>query len=358
MNLFGVIVKAGSQKSFPNKSFRLDLIRDELLPEGTEKNLDFPDLPVHLGIQFAISHAGQLRFQWRVDPTKIKNWRTLHVEAAVSSRKIAQIVGRIVWAHSIRLDPLCTIEQILNIAAKLGTSIGTNYALWDSPHCLDSSDLENLKLTWKETLCNNWCCDSRPKAKESMYLFTDASDAGWGYVLTDMLGNILEQQRYVWDATTIKWHIFIKEVAACVWTAKKLSKNGRMLHILVDNTAAEHAIRRGFSCNRIALGLIKAASLQKIRFSIGRIGTKQNPADEPSRGLICPSKKAWDAVKLLMGTVAFEPAGKTPSKGTNALRHCDAPDQEDTEDFLCRNLLKLQFDHATIPELQYRPVPM
>lgn len=348
MKIFEAIIKEGTLKSFPNKIMRMDLEREPCVDD--EKS----HLPIHLGLQMGITHRGWLKFTWRVDPHKIEQWKMLRIESLKSARQISQVVGRIIWANSLSLSPLYTIGGVLKIAASLGRHVGTTYSRWDTEYVRTEAESLVLHAAWEKTLRNEWRCDEHRPCREHLYLFTDASSTGWGFVLTDICGLIIQQEKFEWKEASCHWHIFIQEVAACVWSMKLVKMRGRALTVFCDNTAAEHAVRRGYSSNAIALTLIENAKLEEESFIMRRIHTSINPSDPNSRGIYCTAEKAAYAVAHLDDVINN---GKTPpDKNSIGLRHCDPDDFEEVEEYLMSHLEDLNFDPASLPPSTYRPV--
>ena len=191
MKLFEIVVKDGTKKTFGNKLLRRNLTilkeEDERLVEVWMKDpLEAKvTLPIHLGVDLCILEVKDLRLAWRVDPLKLLKWKADQVLYDMTARQYARFVGRIIWAHSLSLSPLYDIEEVLEVARELGTYVGTQYRKWDDRIQLTHSQVEKLADAWKDTLMNPWMTNGKKSASTILHLYTDASDDGWAYVLSD-----------------------------------------------------------------------------------------------------------------------------------------------------------------------------
>ncbi len=228
LGIFEVVIKDQSEKISTNKAMRLDLSRS---PPSTEKSDDNSHayLPKHLGVQMGILESGRLQLVWRLDHCKVTAWRARDAVLLnqCSARYFARIVGRIIWSHSIRMEPLLTISPALAIAKRLGQFVGVDYKRWDDLFCPTKGEYDELTELWTAVLCNNWIRDPSERVKETCFLFTDASDSGWGYVLCTPEGIILDSKKFVWNAGALSWHIFIEEVASAIWSMDIVRRAGR-----------------------------------------------------------------------------------------------------------------------------------
>jgi hypothetical protein len=360
LNLFEVVIKDGSNKRFLNKDIRDDLRRDEEHTEDGAKK----KLPVHLGVQMGIIQQGLLYFAWRADPEKIEKWKMDIPSHEGPARAFARFVGRIIWFHSLQLQPLFTIEPILSIAKKLGRFVGTKYRMWDAQLRLESEDLQQLEKHYADVLKNRWIRRPHEQTTEHMYLFTDASNTGWGFVLCTTAGTVVDWGKYEWNAGATEWHIFIKEVAAAVWSMALCNRPYRFLTVFIDNTAAEHAVGRGFSANEVATLLMRRSKIETVAFETRRIDTALNPSDGPSRGLDCDENFVKRACSSLDQYVVEGRAGPPP-KTRFAVRHLE-PLAEEAEERTQEGsvpavhivLQELEDDPATLPPAIYSRVKL
>ncbi len=350
LRLFEVIIKEGSHKAYGNCILRKKL-SDIKAAEAADPKALHAELPTHLGVQLCAMETGSVFLAWRVDPGKILQWRADSIAKSSTARTYARFVGRIIWAHGLRLRPLYDIEGVLEIARTLGVFVGTQYRRWDTVIELEASQLEMLKATWDLTVKNPWTSCSTVADEKTLYLFTDASDDGWAYVLATPEGHVVDHDEKLFTETQLKWHIFIKEVAAGVWSLAKVAPQHKAFIVeFVDNTAAEAAIEKGFTANRIALELMKRTDIGRFQYSTRRIHTTLNPADAGSRGLPVD----YDLVQeVCANTEKYVALGKVgPKKGEYVLRHLE-PTYEGSEDDLILQLRELDDDPATRPQTEY-----
>ena len=357
LDLFSVIVKPGSEKSYTNKEMRIDLKRDNTPNEETDDEKLQCTAPIHLGVQCGVAEHGVLRMAWRADPKKIAVWRRDPPPAMLApARLIARFVGRIIWHHSLRLCPLITIEPILHIARSLGQYVGTTYKKWDDVFALSEKTHLDLHNCWMIVLENQWIFERRPIPKQKLFLFTDASNTGWAYVLTTVTGIVIEHKKFVWKSGSASesWHIFIKEMAASLWSLSICNKIGVEFVVFVDNVAAEHCLRRGFSSNLIANELMRGAQLESIRYESRRIHTSINPADKGSRGLECDIEKTLHTVQHLDLLVICGKVG--PCVNEYSVRHIEVADADHDEEYIKKHIEEILFDPTKLPHNTYRPV--
>ena len=342
-------VKKGSVTSHTSKQLRIEAFAVEADPA-----LSHP-LPVYLGLELGRLHHGRLKFAWRVDPKKVAVWKTRSVpKSGMLARDFASVIGKIVWATQVRLKPLHVIGDILQIARTLGVFVGTNYKLWKTAFNCTAETEKQLSDAWERILENEWTTYGCERGSE-FFIFSDASDYGWGYVASTIDGVVLEERSFTWDTDAHReWHIFIKEVAAAIWSLKACQRFGRPV-IFVDNSAAQYAIQRGYSTNRVACSII--ANLGPIDFSIRRIHTSLNPSDENSRGLPLNNAKLKNAVRDWNAFVFTEP--KIIPRNSCGLQHVEATnDDEDKEEHApvaAWTLEQIYFDPSTVPQHLYKP---
>ena len=136
---------------------------------------------------------------------------------------------------------------------------------------------------------NCWVSWEIPAA--SATLFTDASDTGWGLVLS--CGVQIIRYGEQWSDEEKKKHINCKEINA-VSHAIEWLKLARTAIDLVDNTTACYAIGKMHSMSsEVATSISQLhAVLQNQNVYIAWIPSKENPADGPSRER-SPLAVAW-----------------------------------------------------------------
>ena len=128
-----------------------------------------------------------------------------------------------------------------------------------------------------------------PLAKEERrvtrprYVVTDASEAGWGYIIGDWDGETF----YIRSVDKGRWagedksHIFLKELEAALIGLKNSGHAGDVI-VVGDNVAVSWALRQGYTRNITGMSLIAAAATNRI-VEVVTVISADNPADSPSR---------------------------------------------------------------------------
>jgi hypothetical protein len=123
----------------------------------------------------------------------------------------------------------------------------------------------------------------------SMKLFTDASKIGWGAVLMTDRGRVLVTGER-WSHADKHLEISVLEMKAVqlgVTAFTRELQSAAQVALLVDNTSVKGAVERG-TCRSADLVVALAAAIPGLRelpgrVSVGYVGSKENPADPPSR---------------------------------------------------------------------------
>ena len=102
----------------------------------------------------------------------------------------------------------------------------------------------------------------------------------------------------------VQVHIFLKELVAAVWTLERNMSNNTEFIIGIDNSAAAHAIENLYSSNTTANCFLKRlAHLLRKNHShviVAQIRSKQNAADNPSRGKPVDTSLMSSCLAILM----------------------------------------------------------
>ena len=115
---------------------------------------------------------------------------------------------------------------------------------------------------------------------------SDASDFAYGFVI---MRPWCEAHPREFPDEMIDAHIFVKELFAAERTVAHIcaKKSNRVIHLLMDNTAATGVLRRMFSLTEAGLAIAKR--VHKLLTDSGNtlniihVTPKENPADAPSR---------------------------------------------------------------------------
>lgn len=319
---FGAVVKPGSEKLFHPKQMNVQALRY--------------NCPVHLGVQFGFRREfGLYHAQWRVSPAKIDEWKQTPFPSGLSTpRRIARIAGRVMWHASLQLKPLYKVKAAITAIIEAAEFVGGVMKRWDEPFQCNATTSMGLEELWNTVLDNNWTGYKLRTCTNKLYLFTDACEKGWGFVLADEQGSVLTQRSRPFKSAAKTWHIYIKEVAAAIWAVRAVAglipKDTRLI-LCVDNTAAQFSLRRGYTSNAIAQSLIeKMYNGLTFDVQLERVHTKKNPADELSRRKhLQPEKVAAAVATIHVGVETMEPP---PEKNDMGLRHNIDDVLEDDED--------------------------
>ena len=136
---------------------------------------------------------------------------------------------------------------------------------WDARDFQLDTDEEKLaREAWTDVLSNPpHHYDDIPHPSHHIVVATDSSDHGYGYVMYDSEGNVIEEIARTWDVEfpgwksqpptqSFKWserHIYLKELKAAIDFLSELSGRfpNTVFDIGIDNTAAMAAIKNIYS---------------------------------------------------------------------------------------------------------------
>jgi hypothetical protein len=216
--------------------------------------------------------------------SKTRNKLPASCPSTISLDDLEALSGRLIFAAAVLNIPLARHYFSLKVVRRRLNKLNHGARGSDSATLPPQvqSDLTSWIIAAKQALC--------PPAtlSEPLVIFTDASNIGWGAV-------IIEPSQHVtvlgdkWSTQDATLHINEKELEAVrhALTADVISKYND-LHIVVDNTSVEAAIRRGTArSDALAARLAPIAerlSASSVTASVTYIASAANPADAPSRG--------------------------------------------------------------------------
>eukprot|EP00754_Rhynchopus_humris_P030273 Rhum_TRINITY_DN15265_c2_g3::Rhum_TRINITY_DN15265_c2_g3_i3::g.146583::m.146583 len=126
--------------------------------------------------------------------------------------------------------------------------------------------------------------------RRSATVFVDASLQGWGGVIVDNDTTALTIVGGGWPREQRGWHINEYEAKALALTVKDVPQRfaGGTVDVYVDNTSVRGVARkrqcvRNRRLNDAVMTALARLKDLRVRFSIGYVNTKVNPADHPSR---------------------------------------------------------------------------
>ena len=106
------------------------------------------------------------------------------MERAQSARQVAHVTGRVLYRKLMQYLPQpggSKMLRILSAAGKYQAKHG-----WDSPGFLTTlgeEQIRDLHEAWAEVLANDWISYEAGVRRRVVFVATDASDEGFGYVI-------------------------------------------------------------------------------------------------------------------------------------------------------------------------------
>ena len=320
-------------------------------------------------LYFERSREDKFVFCWKQALDKVEKWRgdrLCHDPADEgpspwnkkwTRRELASLIGRMLWRRSLYYHPRTGTAPIISLLRRLAKKDKTFG--WDTRDFILTQDEQDLCLhTWTEVLLNppHKFTDA-PRPTTHVVLATDSSDQGYGYVMYDHTGRIIEEEGYLWkDMKTpkgsghvdwVKRHIYLKELKCAIDTITKMAMRfpGSQFECGQDNSAAAAAIRNMFSgCVEACVWLDALhETLEKYGCSVNVWGlrSEENSSDPASRrcypdGPQCASEKlgkaCWDAIQGQMKGYHLGHYESTPGlAGTTCVRHPESLDEDDED---------------------------
>lgn len=252
---------------------------------------DLPSEPLeYLGAK--ISRNGD-RLIWGQIDKKAEKWSRLMIDGTLvqdawklkwTRREVTQIIGRVICRWILSLEPLCDLVEVIGILQRIAKD------RWDE-RTLSLTEPEQTALasSWRRVLENPWheMETRRPEREETMA--TDSSSLGWGYVIYDSEGKVVEEQGDMWGENQRSWHIFLKEAIVAIDVLMRRSDespNTRFV-IGIDNAAAASALRNRYSGNAFICKRLTALQLKMIKthctYEVVGVRSEDNVADTASR---------------------------------------------------------------------------
>ena len=279
-----VTVKAGSERF----ASPLDMLKKSSATELELQTIGF----CHLGVQYAICEENHC-VVWRHEPERTGKWNRILNLLCLSStrREIARACGVVIWHWTILTRPLCFASNLINIVRAISVS---DKKLWDQPVALEPDQLVYLKEQMTIAIKNDWVTGyPQPQVVSTYCLFSDASKLRMGAVLTDMNGEVLNIWTRRFPEGFLEAHIYLKELGAIAWYVVAVihlySLRNVKLIVVTDNSAAYFSLLHMYSSNLIACRWLRRIAEVAQRFGVTMeyilVGTLDNPADTPSRGL-------------------------------------------------------------------------
>lgn len=294
----------------------------------------------HLGLSLGCQRDGGARsgwcLTWRHADDKRARWGDRLADAKRSRlgcRAAAKVIGVVLWDCTVRLERLRNVAVAIDVLRRAAKAVGGHKRRWLT-ESVDLTDSENAFLAFRlqRALDNPWLTRAAPRTGPVAFGASDASDEGLGGVSFDDHGEIGEEFFAVRldasDVGTLPENcIFVRELLALELTVKRLlllNKCAADIYVAVDNTAAVHATRKGYSTSRHGDRIIERiydkVDKHVCRLHLVPIRGDMNIADEPSH-LRAPlsevrRKATWEAISGYR-----EGNGKEYSAPSDALEH-------------------------------------
>lgn len=208
-----------------------------------------------------------------------------------SRRKIARGIGLVIWCTYVYCIPLILIRNILNIS-RVNSPPNPGRDQWDLRSPISVDDLASLVNHLEKIKSDESWHQHQEEVFEptqSIRIVSDSSSKKGGFVIFNHLGEVIDQDSWVWDSKAQPMCIFLKELLAATIALERSNHHVRNkpVHIAVDNTAAGFVIQRGLSTNAQANDML-ARIYAVVPFQLIRVvyvRSADNAADPLTRNL-------------------------------------------------------------------------
>ena len=230
----------------------------------------------------------------------------------LTAQEVEQMIGRLIFAAGLLQIPLAEFYFTMKWAKRVCSKINSGEYRLDTevevPPCLRKELPRWLKSAGTT---------HRPRViiQNSIkpILFVDATPDDYGAILVMPSGQVHVTGGKFDRSDGLDPIIAVREAQAILYAMQDFQELLRPyddVDVRCDNTTAEQSLRKGNSkCAEIAdvvCRILRRSVAFKINISISRIGTKENPADEPSRGL----EVNFEKLRLALATrVAYQRKG-------------------------------------------------
>jgi hypothetical protein len=245
-------------------------------------------------------------FQWRHESSRLEKWlpklgqdvRRIKTKELWTPRELASTIGRIMWRHSLSLQPLCAVAGMIQLVRKLASFSMTSG--WDN-RCvpLDEAESEDMLKQIQMVMKNPFhsLAEQCPRDASTIYAASDSSDREWGFVIykphiiaEESHPTICVEENHQWFHLSEK-HIYVKECLAAIETCEyilQVQQKPCIIYLGIDNSAAAAAVRHLHSTNIIVATKLAhlAAKLRECRSAVVPVSlrSRDNAADPVSRG--------------------------------------------------------------------------
>ena len=210
---------------------------------------------------------------------------------SISAQEVEQLIGRLIFAAGLLQLPLAefyfTMKWAKRVCSKINSGEYRLDTVVDVPQCLSRELPRWLQLASRS---------HRPrvikKDSTSPILFVDATLNDYGAVLVLPSGQVFVSGGKFDRRDGLDPIIAVREAQAVLYAMQdfqQVLRPFKNVSVRCDNTTAEQSLRKGNSkcaeIARVVRDILRRSVDFHINIEVSRIGTKENPADEPSRGL-------------------------------------------------------------------------
>ncbi len=255
--------------------------------------------PSYLNLEFRTSmkrgRDGRSLFtlEWCPLQKKRDKWLacTALIGTSIACRTLAKIVGTILWAHHVRLTPLCRLQRLMDLVRR-SASKASEFSSWDAAVSLAPDEIGLLTQAIADAGKEVWSSAPCPDDHLPIYVATDSSSWRWAYVVWPVRRGTNDanmSDASDWDANMMGASIFLKELLCLTLAVERLCAHHQQRKIVafVDNTAACHVARRLASSthggSELAVRIADALQRSNCTLEVIHIASSQNPADTPTR---------------------------------------------------------------------------
>jgi hypothetical protein len=227
-------------------------------------------------------------------------------------RQFAAHIGLLFWSLGIIDVPMHSYFALLKFIGEVGRRAQADPEIWDTPIEVWPSVMPNL-TDWTRLVLANKPRLVPKEAEPDLFVATDASAWGWGFVAFDAVTGGAHHHGQAWDeaflrrygAESVQHSVFAEPHAIIMSMCRLLRPDQpRTVTIGTDNAAAEATFRRGYNSRSYNLNEC-AAELRSLfplhQFRLAHVPGPLNPADGLSRGADAPQSPNVEGLRRVLG---------------------------------------------------------
>ena len=285
-------------KNVFNTTYHLLLKEIELLPAKALRRTSSKK-PSYLNIEFRTvmtrdrdGHESY-HLEWCPLEKKRIKWSSCVdiIASTMTARSVSKVVGTILWAHHIRLTPLCRLQNIIDIVRK-ASSAATRLKSWKGAVSLSSAEVDLLKDGLRISCAEEWSSRRLVADYSPLFVAADSSKGRWAFMAWQSREAAMDSSlcdASYWSTSMRDSSIFLKELTCLTVAIERIcaKHQRRRLIVFEDNTAACHVARRLASSthggNELAVRIANALERSQCTLEVVHIASEHNPADTPTR---------------------------------------------------------------------------